>query len=166
MRWRALAIVALVLAAAVAVGPSAAFNYTTMSRSASAAIVTTANGYNALTIVTCNGNALSSSVCSSNLVTNKGAAGQQYRLTEEDDAGKVSSQGIDGGGTVTSGATGWTAEKSVGQSAALNLHLVACGTLTGCASTKTYTSYWTVEGQKANTLEFTTTRVAIVIQYP
>lgn len=165
---RAIVVLALFAAAGSLVAPSSAFNWADIApRSVGANLASTANGYDGLTIVTCNGNSLTVATCNGNLVTNKATTGQSFRILKETDAGaKVEDYGIDGGAHVASGYTGWTAEKAIGSNAAFNIDFVACSALTGCSITKTYQTYWTVEGQKAGTLDVSVTKVQITVTYP
>lgn len=164
-RWRALALLALACAAVAAVGPSSAFNWADTQRTAGANIATMTGAYNGITTATCNGSAITTTTCTANFVTNKGTVGQSYRLLLESGT-KVDDYGMDSGAHVASGYTGWSAEKSVAQTATFSIDFIACGTLTGCSVTKSYTSSWTVEGQKAGTLDFTATKVQITVTYP
>ena len=165
MRSRTLVLLALVGAAATSIAPSSAFDFADTQRQATANIATMTGAYNGITTATCLGNALTTTTCTLNYVTNQATVAQSFRILKETGA-KVEDYGMDSGAHVASGYTAWSAEKAIGGQATFNIDFVACGALTGCGIEKTYQSYWTVEGQKAGTLDFTATKVQITVTYP
>lgn len=165
MRWRALAILMLACAAAVSVVPSSAFDWAGTQRQASANIATMTGAYNGIVTATCTGSLIVTTTCTLNSVSNQATTAQSYRILKES-GDKVEDYGMDSDAHVASGYSAWSAEKPIGESATLSIDFIACGPLTGCSTTKTYQTYWTVEGQKAGTLDFTATKVQITVQYP
>lgn len=163
------ALICLLLAGYLSLSPAGAFEWSGYSRNAASEVVADASAYNALTIATCNGSSTIPTSCTVNLVTNKATTEQTFRLTEDTDPNsKVSTYSIGGGSSVASGAASTPSTVAVGSSATLTLNLVACGTLTGCPNVgaDTFTTTWTVEGEKPNILNSIQTKVTITISYP
>lgn len=164
MRWRFVALLALSASLALSIAPSSAFELASVTRSVGADIVATTSAYSTFTIVQCDALTQIALTCSGNSVANEGNVALNYQLYEEmDPSEKVESYGMASGTRVTSGWTTATADIAVDSSATLDLRIVACAV--GCSDSYYYTN-WTVQGQKAGTLDFTATRIMIVIKYP
>ena len=165
MRRRALLVLALLLAAAVVhVGPSAAFDATSgISRSVGAAVVTSANSYNAVVVQECNASLSSTTWCDFGDVFNKATIEQTFKLTEETDANtRVSAWRIGGGSSATSGAASTPTTVAVGGSAMLEAQVASCAI---CVFGQTFTVTWKVEGEKPNRLNSLQTSVQMTIRY-
>lgn len=166
---RAFAILCVLAAGFAYVGPTSAFEYATFSRAATVSVVSDANAYNALSssaspLWTCTGSAISSTQCTVGIITNKGADGQAYRLMKETDTGtRIQNWALGGVAAVSSTSspwTQWTAERVVGSTTAIIVNVSSC--VVSCSTT--YANL-TVEGQKADVLEFNETRIMIIVKY-
>ncbi|HET6403477.1 MAG TPA: hypothetical protein VFH78_02420 [Candidatus Thermoplasmatota archaeon] len=163
-RWRLVMMLALVGSLASVV-PAEAFEFGTMTRSVGADVVATGAAYSAFSLSTCMGDSVSASTCSANVVTNKGTDALTYQLTlEEDPNNKVRNWGMAGGTRTNTGWSTPTGSIAVGSSATMDIRLEPCSV--SCAEQKTFTTYWSVKGNKAGSLDFTVTRIMVVVQYP
>ena len=170
-RARALALAAALLAGIAYVAPSGAFDAMSVSRSASVAVVTDANAYNALSTLTtpawtCPYPTIfgTTSECHVGLVTNKGAASQAYRVMRETATGSRMADwalgGVPAESDLSSPWTDWTTAKAVGQSVHIIVNVSGCSVSCGG---NTYYANLTIEGKLANVWEYNQTRIMIVM---
>jgi hypothetical protein len=160
MRARTVALLALACAGALSIGPSAAFDLTYLSRDASAAIVTDANGYTAISGGTCGVLGATGGTCNTAFtITNKGTTAQYYNLTEDPNNAEISRYRIDGSAWTTTGRVMGPNLVNVGSAINVGLDIASC---VACG---TRNAYFTVEGEKANILNSMETKVKVVITY-
>lgn len=158
MKARTIAILALVCAAVAFVGPTSAFEATSFSRSASAAVVSDASGYTALVANACNVLRATGGTCTFT-ITNKATTPQTYSITLESGAPSGMTYAVGGSSSVSSGKVTATAETGVGSAATATLTLALCPL---CASG---TAYFTVEGEKSGVLNSIETKFAFPYTY-
>lgn len=158
MRARTIALLALACAAALSIGPTSAFNLAYLSRDASAAIVTDANGYTAISGGTCDVLATGGTCTAALTITNKGTTAQYYNLTEDPNNAEVSRYRIGGSAWTSTGRVMGPNQVDVGSSVNVDLDIDPCV----CGQR---TAYFTVEGEKANILNSMETKVKVIITF-
>lgn len=166
---RTLALLAVLVASFLYVAPSGAFDAVSLGRSASVAVVTDANAYNALSTLTapawtCPYLAVGTSQCHVGQVTNKGAAAQAYRVMRETATGTRMADwalgGVPAESDLASPWTDWTGSKAVGESVHIIVNISACAISCGG---NTYYANLTIEGKLANVWEYNQTRIMIIM---
>lgn len=158
---RGVVLLALLAAAFTAVDPSAAFDAATLQgRDASADVVSDASAYHAISVGDCTTSTLAARDCTIT-ITNKGASSAVFYATESPDSSDVSQYSIGGSSTVTSGRAGPSTSVSPGATTTLTARVPVCGL--GCFGSSDV--FFTVEGEKADTLSSIETKVKLVVTY-
>lgn len=162
MRWpsaRVVALVALVGAAAATIGPSAAFEWGSLERTVSVEVVGDAQAYNAIAGGTsCNVLRSVGGSCSIT-VANKGASSMEYYATEDPDGSRVSQYKIGNSGYVASGRTASSGVIASGSTTSL------VASVSPCLACGTEEAFFTVEGEKSDTLSSIETRIKLTLHY-
>lgn len=162
MRWphaRAVALLALAAAALATIGPTEAFEAASLDRQVSVEVVADTQAYNAITGGTsCNVLRSVGGTCPMT-VANKGASAQEYYATEDPSSGRLSAYKIGGSAAVASGRTGSSGTVEPGATTTLT------ATVSPCLGCGTELVYFTVEGEKSDTLSSIETRVKLTIHY-
>jgi len=157
---RAVLVLSLVAAAVASVEPAVAFDAATLlGRDVSVSVVSDANAYNSVSAPDCLGNAVIATECTITL-TNKGAAEQVYFAIEDPDTASVTRYRIGGSAWQTTEEAGPSPSISPGGTTSLIAEVPAC---LDCPAT---TAYFTIEGEKADTLSAIETRIRLTITYP
>lgn len=156
---RVVALVALAAAAVTAIDPSAAFTSGSLDRDVHVEVVADSQAYNAITGgTTCNVLRSVGGSCSIT-VANKGAATMEYYATLDPASSRIAQYKIGGSSYVASGRTGSSGTISSGSTTTLAVSVYPC------LPCSTELVYFTVEGEKSDTLSSIETRIKLTIHY-
>lgn len=162
MRWpgaRVVALLALAAAAFATIGPTSAFESASLDRQVSVEVVADAQAYNAVTAGTsCNVLRSFGGTCAMT-IANEGASAQEYYATEAPSSGRLSQYKIGASSYVASGRTGSSGTVQPDATTTLTASVSPC---LGCG---TELVYFTVEGEKSDTLSSIETRIKLTINY-
>lgn len=155
-------LVALALLALLWAQPTGAFDFAqTGARDVTAAVVSDATAYNAISGGTCTGvPTLGGGTCTFT-ISNLATTGQNFTVTKTADAGsKVSSYRVTGAANVASGGVTTPSEISVGSSTTLTANLVGC-----LCTGSTFDIYWQVNGAQGFVLDSERTLYKMSVRY-